>query len=270
MDERDTPEEILHLRAEYAALLTMCDEKLGEVLDLLDEYGMWKDTMVIVNTDHGFLLAEHGQWAKCHCPFYNEVARIPLFIWDPVTGARGIHADSLVQTIDLPATILAQFGLRLPEDMEGVPLQPVLADSGKAVRKAALYGIFGGQINCTDGRYVYMRSPVDTDTGIYQYTLMPTRHGGRRAFIENGELEKMTLSEGLSFTKGLPVLRIPYEKEAGQAKYDTMLFDLENDPGQEHPIHDEEAERYMAALMAERMKENGCPEEIFMRYGLKK
>ena len=112
VDERDTPEEILHLRAEYAALLTMCDEKLGEVLDLLDEYGMWKDTMVIVNTDHGFLLAEHGQWAKCHCPFYNEVARIPLFIWDPVTGARGIHADSLVQTIDLPATILAQFGRR--------------------------------------------------------------------------------------------------------------------------------------------------------------
>ena len=49
-----------------------------------------------------------------------------------------------------------------------------------------------------------------------------------------------------------------------------MLFDLENDPGQEHPIHDEEAERYIAALMAERMKENGCPEEIFMRYGLKK
>lgn len=270
VDERDTPEEILHLRAEYAALLTMCDEKLGEVLDLLDEYGMWKDTMVIVNTDHGCLLAEHGQWAKCHCPFYNEVARIPLFIWDPVTGARGIHADSLVQTIDLPATILAQFGLRLPEDMEGVPLQPVLADGGKAVRKAALYGIFGGQINCTDGRYVYMRSPVDTDIGIYQYTLMPTRHGGRRAFIENEELEKMTLSEGLSFTKGLPVLKIPYEKKTGQAKYDTMLFDLENDPGQEHPIHDEEAERYMAALMAERMKENGCPEEIFMRYGLKK
>ena len=60
LDDRDTLVEIQHLRAEYGSLLAMCDEKLGEVLDLLDQYDMWKDTMVIVNTDHGFLLSEHG------------------------------------------------------------------------------------------------------------------------------------------------------------------------------------------------------------------
>lgn len=266
VDERDTLEEIGHLRAEYAALLTMCDEKLGEVLDLMDEYDMWKDTMLIVNTDHGFLLAEHGQWAKCHCPFYNEVARIPLFIWDPVCGEKGKHVKSLVQTIDLPATILEQFGLKLPEDMEGVPLQKVLKED-VPVREAALFGLFGGQINCTDGRYIYMRSPVFEDQEIYQYTLMPTRHGGRRAFIGNDELKRMTLSEGFSFTKDLPVLKIPFQNLPGQAEYPSMLFDLEQDPGQEMLCQDEEAGKRMERLMRERMKENDCPPELFVRYG---
>ncbi len=38
----------------------MCDYSLGRILDLMDEYDLWKDTMLIVGTDHGFLLAEHG------------------------------------------------------------------------------------------------------------------------------------------------------------------------------------------------------------------
>lgn len=72
VDERDSEEDITHLRAEYGAVLSMCDKKLGEILELLYQYDMWKDTMVIVNTDHGFLLAEHGQWAKWHCLASSE------------------------------------------------------------------------------------------------------------------------------------------------------------------------------------------------------
>ncbi len=267
LDSRDTLEDIRHLRAEYAALLTMCDEKLGDVLRLMDEYQMWEDTMLIVGTDHGFLLSEHGQWAKCHCPFYNEVARIPLFIWDPLTGKNGCRVKSLVQTIDIPATILSQFGIDLPEDMEGIPLQNVLRND-VPIRQAALFGIYGGQINCTDGRYVYMRSPVRREEPIYQYTLMPTGHGGRNAFLDRAELRQMTLCEGFSFTKGIPVMKIPYNREVSQIRYETMLFDLEQDPNQEYPIRDEEAEQRLKELMTARMRANDCPEEIFVRYGL--
>ena len=42
---------------------------------------MWKDTMLIVNTDHGFLLSEHEYWAKNIMPWYNELSHIPFFIW---------------------------------------------------------------------------------------------------------------------------------------------------------------------------------------------
>jgi hypothetical protein len=96
---------------------------------------------------------------------------------------------------------------------------------------------------------------------------MPTRHGGRRAFIKKEELKQMTLSEGFSFTKELPVMQIPYGREAGQNIYPTMLFDLEKDPNQESPIEDEAAEKRMIHLMRKRMKENQCPLEMLERYG---
>ncbi len=55
----ETPEQVQHIRNRYAALLSMCDHYLGKVLDLMDRYDLWDDTMLIVNTDHGFMLGEH-------------------------------------------------------------------------------------------------------------------------------------------------------------------------------------------------------------------
>ncbi len=66
----------------------------------MDEYEMWDDTMLIVNTDHGFMLGEHLWWAKGVMPLYNEMARTPLFIWDPRSGVKGERRQSLVQNIE--------------------------------------------------------------------------------------------------------------------------------------------------------------------------
>jgi len=83
--------------------------------------------MLIVNTDHGFLLGEHDWWAKCVQPFYSEVARTPLFIWDPRSACQGERRSALVQTIDLPATLLDYFGLDLPADTQGAALREAVA-----------------------------------------------------------------------------------------------------------------------------------------------
>ena len=85
----ESPEMVEHMRYEYAALLSMCDHYLGKVLDLMDELDLWDDTMLIVNTDHGFLLGEHEWWAKMVQPMYNEIAHVPLLIWDPRSRIQG-------------------------------------------------------------------------------------------------------------------------------------------------------------------------------------
>ncbi len=99
----ETPEQVQHCRYASAALHSMCDAYLGRVLDAMDALHLWDDTLLIVNTDHGFLLGEHDWWAKCCQPFYDEVAHTPLFIWDPRSRVQGERRQSLVQTIDLAA-----------------------------------------------------------------------------------------------------------------------------------------------------------------------
>ncbi len=267
VNDTDSPELIDHLRKQYAAVLELCDENLGRVLDAMDEYGLWDDTMLIVNTDHGFLLGEHGQWAKCHCPFYGEVAHTPLFIWDPRFARRAARTHRLVQTVDLPATLLEYFGQPLPPDMEGRPVRPIL-ERDEPIREGGLFGIFGGQVCCTDGKWVYMRSPLAENAPRYEYTLMPTRHGGRRAFMDNDVLRTMQLHAPLPFTKGLPVLRVESRARVSQAAYPTMLFCLADDPAQHVPVQDEAQERRMIALMKRLMAQNACPEEQYARLGL--
>lgn len=260
----ESDEEIAHMRYEYAALLSMCDHYLGKVLDTMDELDLWKDTLLIVNTDHGFLLGEHDQWAKCVQPFYNEVAHTPLFIWDPRSRISGEKRNSLVQTIDLPATLLEFFKLPLPPHMQGKPLRDVIADD-RPVREAALFGIHGGHVNVTDGRYVYMRAANANNAPLYNYTLMPTHMRSR--FLPD-ELQNLQLSEPFSFTKGIQLLQIPAHSYTSVQRYGTLLFDLEQDCEQRQPLVDYAVEARMLELLKTLMEENDAPPEQYIRLGL--
>ncbi len=141
----ESPEQVEKLRYEYAALVSMCDHYLGQVLDTMDELALWGDTLLIVGTDHGFLLGEHGWWAKNVQPWYNEVAHIPLFIWDPRTRNRGERRESLAQWIDLAPTLLEFFNVPIPANMQGTPLRERIAND-KPTRPTGLFGVFGGHV----------------------------------------------------------------------------------------------------------------------------
>ena len=102
----ESPAMVEAARRSYAALVTMCDKSLGRVLDFMDAHDMWGDTMLIVNTDHGFLLGEHGWWAKSVMPWFDELIHLPFFLWDPRSGQHGVRSDALAQTIDIAPTML--------------------------------------------------------------------------------------------------------------------------------------------------------------------
>ncbi len=262
---QETPEQVRHLRFESAALHSMCDAYLGKILDKMDELDLWRDTLLIVNTDHGFLLGEHEWWGKCCQPFYNEVANTPLFIWDPRCGKQGERRSALVQTIDLAPTLYDYFGIEIPDDVEGKPLAETI-ENDSPVREFGLFGIFGGHVNCTDGRYVYMRAPSNADNKpLFEYTLMPAHM--RFPFLME-ELQDIQLAEPFSFTKGCRTMKIEGYVWGLWTQTETMLFDLKTDPNQENPIQDEEVERRMIVGMIELMKRNDAPKEQYQRLGL--
>lgn len=269
----ETPEEVEHMRYEYASLVSQCDAKLGDVLDLFDELNLWEDTMLVVCTDHGFLLGEHQCWAKCWMPFYDEVARTPFFVWDPRSRVAGERRASLVQpAIDLGPTLLRFFGLEPTESMLGHDLADVIA-SDKPVRDAAIFGQHGTHVNLTDGRYVYMRGPVDAGSPppLNSYTLMPSRM--REAYAVERFGPELDLAGPFSFSKGARLMKIPTKTGlAGGEKIrldlSTRLYDLERDPAQETPLQDEALEKKLAARMRELMEACDSPPEQFERLGL--
>jgi arylsulfatase A-like enzyme len=276
---RESDPERENIRLKYAALLSQCDENLGRLLDHMDRLDLWKDTLLIVFTDHGFLLSEHDYWGKMVMPFYNEVALTPMFIWDPRHGQQGVARQSVVQLIDLPPTLLEYFGQPIPKDMQGRPLDGVIARD-EPVREAALFGAFGGPVNCTDGHYVYMRGVRAPDNKpLFQYTLMPT-HMRKRFSV--AELQTATLAAPFSFTKGLQTLKVeagiwdarePYSFSGittpASMRVD-LLFDIAADPSQGNPLTDRSVENRLTTLMTGLMEANDAPVEQFERMGLER
>jgi arylsulfatase A-like enzyme len=257
--------ELCHLRDRYLALLSMCDRSLGRVLDAMDAFDLWDDTLLIVCTDHGLLLGEHGWLGKNVPPFYDETIHTPLFVWDPDAGVAGESRDALVQTIDFGPTLLDHFGLRATPDMQGRSLRTVVTDD-RPVRQAALFGIHGGHANVTDGRHVYMRACVTPDNQpLFDYTLMPTSMRGR---FGAEVLSAAELVDPLPFTKRMPLLRVPTFAPTNPAAFGSQLFDLDSDPQQLRPLVDDELELRMIGLLVELMRETDAPAEQYVRLGL--
>ncbi|MEM6748853.1 MAG: sulfatase-like hydrolase/transferase [Planctomycetota bacterium] len=263
---RETPEQVEHVRNEYRAAVSMCDARLGQILDEMDAQDLWDNTLLVVWTDHGFMLGEHDAWAKVWLPFYEEIARTPLFIHDPRRPKPGQRRSSLVQpAIDLAPTLLQWFDKPVPADMLGRDLGPVVNDD-TPIRDTAVFGVAGGQLNITDGRYVYMRKP-DRGVDRHDYTLMPT---DMHSFFNRNNLAQTRLADPMAFTKGVPTLRVPRPDRPGARPHPdvdrSLLFDLETDPGQLRPIDDPRLEARMTRALADHLVAMDAPEEVYRRF----
>jgi arylsulfatase A-like enzyme len=271
----ETLDECEELRANYSAILALCDHELGRLLDEMDRRAMWDDTALVVTTDHGFLLGEHDWWAKNVMPCYDEVAHIPLFIHHPdLRSQAGSRREALTQTIDLMPTLLEMHGSQVPPEVTGRSLLPLLAGE-RVVREAAIYGVFGSAVNVTDGRHTLFLYPPDMHRGgLYHYTLMPMH---MKELFGVDELQDAQLSPPQGFTKGVPLLRVPATPKspqyslhgpASQHDTDTVLYDLATDPGQTQPVEDEAVRARLRGHIVHLMRENHAPPEYFSRLGL--
>lgn len=272
----ETPEEVAELRNNYAGLVEMCDEYLGRLLDHMDAHDMWKDTIVVVGTDHGLLMGEHAWWGKNLAPFYNEIAHIPLMIYHPDHAEQaGTSRKALTQTIDLMPTVLGWYGLDVPASVMGQDLTPLLAQDG-AGHEVVAYGVFGGAVNVTDGDFTYFLYPEDVhNQEIYEYTLMPTHI---KSFFGREQLAAAELTGPMDFAGGLPVLKVPASKTGGgevlvpgmgvAKDAVTALYDIRSDPEQTTPLHDPDTATRLKDALTRLMVRNQAPTEAFGRIGL--
>lgn len=91
----------------YRAMVSHVDHEIGRILEAID--GPNKNTVTVFLSDHGEMLGEHGLLLKGPA-MYEGAVKVPFIISWPEHIATGLATESLVQHIDLPATLLEVAG----------------------------------------------------------------------------------------------------------------------------------------------------------------
>jgi len=99
-----SPEDRQVARLQHLATIRYLDDRVREIIDLVDRRGSLEDTLVIITSDHGEYLDAHGMWAH-RFQTYNEITRVCLLVREP--GRRsGIRIRVPVQVSDLYPTVV--------------------------------------------------------------------------------------------------------------------------------------------------------------------
>jgi len=160
--------EFVNFRARYAAMVVMVDKWLGKLMDKMDEFNMWKDTMVILTTDHGTFNGDRGRIGKLQTHEYASKSHIPFIVYHPEYG-HGQRRDQLVQLVDIYPTVLKTLNRSVPPDRHGIDLTGVLADKNARTRDYAVCGFFGNGMTITDGRWTLHQAPIPENKPLYWY-----------------------------------------------------------------------------------------------------
>ena len=111
--------------AAYYSAITYMDAQVGVLLAQLDRLKLWDNTIVVLFSDHGFHLGDHGGlWAKL--TLFEQSARTPLIIAAPQSKQAGKASPRVVELLDLYPTLAKLCNLPAPAGLEGRSLVPLL------------------------------------------------------------------------------------------------------------------------------------------------
>ena len=122
---------------DYAKVVKSLDDNVGRVLDYLTEKGLDKNTLVVYTSDQGFYMGEHGWFDKRF--MYEESFRTPLIMRLPEGFDRKGDVSEMVQNIDYAPTFLEMAGVKVPADIQGVSLVPLLRGKHPKNWRKSLY-----------------------------------------------------------------------------------------------------------------------------------
>lgn len=138
-----TLEEIRHVRAQYAGEVTMVDRWVGLLLERMDELGLMDNTLIVLLSDHGEPLGEHGIIKKVRPWPYEELSRIPLIVRHPDGIGKDKRVRGFVHTPDVMATILDFLGIRVPDGLYAKSLLPLMTGEEEGLHDRAVSGHHG-------------------------------------------------------------------------------------------------------------------------------
>jgi arylsulfatase A-like enzyme/Flp pilus assembly protein TadD len=111
----------------YDGEIAYVDSEVGRVLERVGRPDLALNTIVVLMSDHGEGLGEHGEWT--HGVFlYDSTLRIPLVLSQPGTLPAGRRIAALARSIDVMPTVLEALHLPVPPSVQGASLWNRTAD----------------------------------------------------------------------------------------------------------------------------------------------
>jgi len=119
-----TEEKIRLATALYYATISQIDHHVGRMVKVLEEKGLYDNTLILYNSDHGDYVGFHHLLLKGNY-MYDPLIKVPLIVKYPDQEDADTVCERLVSTIDVGPTMLKVAGYNVPEDMAGEDLRTV-------------------------------------------------------------------------------------------------------------------------------------------------
>ncbi len=155
---------VAYWRARYASGVQVLDRRLGPFLDFLRQEGHLEDSLLIVTSDHGEQLFEHGGWSHGET-LHDHQLHTPLIARLPGGKTGGRRVSDIAELIDLMPTLLSVARVPAPSGVQGRDLSGLLygwqAETAEATFATATNRA-PGMHSVRTGEHKYV---VDLDTG---------------------------------------------------------------------------------------------------------
>ena len=109
----------------YDGCVRRFDDEVRTIFHHLKRCGLDRNTIVVIFSDHGMELFEHGTWGQGNSAIGEQSNRIPILIFDPRRQGQG-QLDGVIRATDLVPTLLDLLQIPLPSHLEGVSLKEVV------------------------------------------------------------------------------------------------------------------------------------------------
>jgi arylsulfatase A-like enzyme len=142
------------VRQLYAAEVTLVDVWLGRFLDRLENLGLADNTLLMLVSDHGVLLGEHGWVGKRYSEMHQELTHVPFVMRHPAGKAKGTTTGYYASTHDIGPTVLSMLGVKKPRTMNGADLSPLFDGSQPRKRRGYRTASYNTYVSAGDDRWL--------------------------------------------------------------------------------------------------------------------
>ena len=122
---------------DYLACVKSVDDNIGRVLTYLKENNLEENTVIVVTSDQGFYLGDHGFFDKRF--IYEESLRMPFMVKYPERIKAGSVNEDIITNIDFAPTLLELAGITTTQKMQGTSFVPVLEGNTPKDWQDAMY-----------------------------------------------------------------------------------------------------------------------------------